>query len=308
MKKISIVILATIALLSCKTLITDDFPDFESLPTVNSIFGEGEVISIHLSLTGGLDSLPLSTIDDATVNLYINGEFNEKLKFTENGIYKSKSIVKHSTEYKCEIIIQGYDTIECVQTLPAPRQIIGVELGKDTGMDDDGVSYRSIKIIFKSDPSVLQYFYIGAASTDEKDPIVDDRLKTSFEFSTMKVITDPVFLNEGLPIPLFSNQIINDSIYSLTYYVGRTDEIEDYSFVVELQSISYDYYCYCKQYYLYSESKYSDITGSKAYLPLYSNITNGYGIFAGFSVSVSDTIMIKSYETNKFSEKTYTDE
>jgi hypothetical protein len=300
MKKIPIIILAAVTLLSCKTLITDDFPDFESLPTVNSILVVGKPLSVQVSLTGGIDSLPLSTVSNAEIELYIDGKFVEQLKNSGDGTYISTSTVEAGKEYKCKAIIPNQDTIVCSQTLPEASQILNVEHISIAGRDEEGISYPAIKVTFKNSVLDRKYFeikitcYANYAGWQEEDSLVED-------YTHIQYIIDPVLLNEGLPIVLFSNELIHDSTYTMTinYTNGESGGSKikyRRPFVVQLRSVTYDYYRYQKQYYLYNEGKNADFMETATASPLYSNIENGYGIFAGYSVFATDTITPEAYE------------
>jgi len=99
---------------------------------------------------------------------------------------------------------------------------------------------------------------------------------------------------------LFSNEIINDSLYTLTlnYTTGSAGSrnggpmrTQIYPFVVELRNLTYEYYRFKKQLYLYEKGRWADgITSSMTNANVYSNIENGYGVFVGYSSVVSDTI------------------
>jgi hypothetical protein len=284
-------VVLVLVLSSCKTLVTDEFPDFKSVPTVNSILVEGKPLSVEVSLTGGLDSLPLSIVTNATIDLYINGKFSEQLDYTEDRNYTSTAIVEAGKEYKCKVVIPGRDTIVCSQTLPKPSPILNVEHINIAGRDDEGTTYPAIKLTFSNDPSERRYYEVF--------------IRYFQGAITIHTIIDPVILNEGLPIALFSNELIQDSIYTMTlnYTNGQSSSSNGGPFrttlfpiVVELRSVSYDYYRYKKQYYLYAEGKDAGITESMTASPLYSNIESGYGIFAGYSVFATDTITPEPYE------------
>lgn len=289
-----------ITMFSCIELVRNEFPDFESFPTVNSILIEGETLSVHVSWAGGLNSLPLPIINDAIIDLYINGAFREHLEYTGDGIYTSKTIIEPRKEYKCKIIIPTQDTIICSQTLPYPDSIINVEHINIAGRDEEGTTYSAIKITFKNDLFQRKYYEItinGIQKNDFEGKIVHQTV-------WMSAITDPVILNEGLPIALFSNEIIDDSIYTITLNKrfgsikkSGTDQRTIYPYIVELRSVSYDYYRYKKQFYLYEQGTWANgLTNTTTPSPLYSNIENGNGIFAGYSVFASDTITPEPYE------------
>lgn len=55
------------------------------------------------------------------------------------------------------------------------------------------------------------------------------------------------------------------------------------SFIV-LRSVDASYYKYQKQLYLYNTGGYTGLGSSTQTYPLYTNVTNGYGIFTSYSV------------------------
>lgn len=279
--KKSIYLISFLFLTSCTELVTDHFPAYEAIPTVNAILVAGEPITMHVSLTGGLDSLPLPNADNAKVELYIDGKYEEKLQGKGKGIYQSASIVKPEKTFLCMVIIPGFDTVFCSQTLPNPAMITEVEWIDKAGLDSEGKSFSATKVSFTNNPSFDHYFEITPSKTSNPDTSYFPESLLVYSIKTMDIISDPVLLREGMPIALFSNESINDSIYSMTLNrFGST--------AVDLRSVTYDYYRYQKQFYL------SSISNS----PIYSNITNGRGIFAGYSVFTSNTKTPEPYEIN----------
>jgi hypothetical protein len=271
-------------MVGCTELVTSEFPKFETVPTVNSILVEGKPLSVLVSLTGKIDSLPLSVVNNAIIDLYIDGKFSEQLENSGSGTYFSKSIILPEKDYKCLVKTPNMDTVMCSQNLPVPSPIISVEHINIAGRDEEGNIYHAFKLSFRNNPSELRYYEVKTTA------------------GAFMIFTDRILLNEGLPIALFSNELIKDSTYTLTLnYSTGYSRIRDghyilNPFIVELRSVTYDYYCYQKQYYLYHEGRYGNITTKATAYPLYSNIENGYGIFAGYSVFVSDTIRPEPYD------------
>lgn len=294
---IVIISLQLIVMLSCQEFVTDDFPILETVPTINSILEAGKPITVYISLAGGLDSLPLSWVNNASVDLYIDGKFEERLLNNEDGSYYSPTIVQPGTAYKCIVVIPNRDTIVCSQTLPYPSQIINVEHINIAGRDEEGTTYPAVKLQFRNNQLVESYYEIVIRYFTNYGHL-EERV------ADIQAIVDPVLLNEGLQMALFSNESIQDTSYLMTinYTTDGASSFGDnllrtvlHPFVVELRSVTYDYYRYQKQLYLYYEGKYADITESMTVIPLYSNIENGYGIFTGYSVFVSDTITPEPY-------------
>jgi hypothetical protein len=279
--KKSIFLISLLAMVSCTELVTDRFPTYDAIPTVNAILVAGEPITMHVSLTGGLDSLPLPNVDNAKVELYIDGKYEEQLQCKDKGIYQSASIVKPEKIYRCKLSIPGFDTVFCSQTLPNPARITNVEWIDKAGYDEFGDSYSAINVSFNNNQSNRCYYEITQSKSKVADSSYIPEHLIVYSISIMDIITDPVLLHEGLPFAVFSNESIPDSTYTMT--LNRFGNL-----AVELRSVTYDYYQYQKQYYL------STISNS----PIYSNIENGRGIFAGYSVFTSDTITPEPYEVN----------
>ena len=72
---------------------------------------------------------------------------------------------------------------------------------------------------------------------------------------------------------------------------GQAPQAELYPLIIELRSVSSDYYKFVKQKFLYEQGRYPEfLAASITAFPLYSNVTGGYGIFSGYSAIQSDTI------------------
>jgi len=275
---------------SCREKVNWDFPEFEAVPTINSFFVAGEPIKIHVSLAGKFDSIPLGVVDDANVAVFADGNFIENITNNQQGVYTTSFNAQPGVEYHCEVAIPDFQTVTAENTIPQPNSILNIEHINFAGVDEEGVSYPAVKVEFSNNPNENLYFevviHLQKFDWDTRPELIS--------------ITDPVLLNEGLPITLFSNEIINGDSYSMTisYTTGSATyssetgwHSELYPLTVELRSVSYDYYMYVKQLYLYETGRYPSIIGGVVTpFPLYSNVNGGYGIFAGYSSVQTDTI------------------
>ena len=292
-----VTIIFSIGFIGCRELLTDEFPVYDAVPVVNCILVQGNFLFVNLSFSGGIDSLLLPFVDNAKIMFYCDGEQREQLKYEGEGNYSSTAIVKPGCVYLCKVIIPGYDTIVCSQILPEATQVIGVETIGLAGYDEDGFGYHAITFSFPNNVFETKYYEVSIKSLSFSEE------GTMFHINQMATSADPVILNEGISIPLFSNETITDSVYTMTlnYYPQSTTEwiegVPQTTFlpvVVELRSVTHDYYLYQKQYCLYNNGLLSDgLWSNGVSISLYSNIENGYGIFAGYSVAVSDTITPK---------------
>jgi hypothetical protein len=275
----------------CYTHIDHQSPQMSNLITVNSILQEGYPVKVHVTMAGKLDTVPVSAIENAQVELYIDGVFAEQLNYMGNAFYMGETVVEGGKEYLCKVAIPDTDTLSCKDEIPLAQKIIDIEHINIAGKDEEGTSYPAMKITFNNNPDELTYYELQIML-----------LTYNNELSSANIINvvDPIILNEGLPILLFSNELITDSVYTMhiNYTTGGSFSSNGsayrtslYPFILELRTVSCDYYRFRKQYYLYEQGRFANgITETMTSAPLFSNVKNGTGIFAGYSSMLSDTI------------------
>jgi len=282
--------LIMLVLISCRELVQDEFQEFTPVPTVNSILAVDSIVKVHVSLAGKLDTNQLVLIDNAEVLLYVDGVYKETLTLSDKGIYSSSFVVEKLKTYRCEVSIPGYKTISCSDSIPETSIISDIIHTNKAGKDEEGMTYPAITFTFTNDPAEKLYFEVIIRIIQYRHERV----------ATLETITDPVLLNEGLPIALFSNESIKDYNYTMTlnYFTGTAGSTNGeplqtilYPLILEVRSVSSNYYHFVKQKYLYEKGRYPEfMAASTTAFPLYSNITGGYGIFAGYSSMKSDTL------------------
>ncbi|MDD2549870.1 MAG: DUF4249 family protein, partial [Bacteroidales bacterium] len=235
---------------------------------------------------------PTPEVDNAEVLLYVNNEYNETLEHIGEGFYQSQLIAQEGSEYRCEVTIPGYPMATCATRVPNHQNILKFEHINKAGIDEEGLTYPAVKVTFDNLPDTSVYYEIVINIFQHED----------YKGSPNPFhIVDPVLLNEGLPMAVFSNELIEGSTYTMTinYQMGGASYTESTGWVtslypvqVELRTVSQSYYKFIKQQYLYelanSEPLLSvGVTGS---YNLYSNVHNGYGILTGYSSVKSEII------------------
>lgn len=271
---------------SCRKLITDQFPEMEPQPTVNSIVRDGEKISVHVSLSGKLDVMPLSVVENASVQLYVDSVLVEDLAYTEDGIYASSMVAEQEKQYTIRVNIPNFPIVVCETYVPKSELITSIQHINNAGKNSEGLSCPALKITFTNNPAIRQYFDLSINAVG------------GHSISLINIV-EPVILGEGLPLTVFSNRMIKEPTYTmyLEYTTNSATKKDDdwemklYPLLIELRSIDASYYHYLRSVYLYERSLYGSSIG-EIYPPhqLYSNINDGYGLFTSFSKYVSDTI------------------
>lgn len=281
---------------SCRKVVQDDFPDIERTPVVNSILKADSTLVINLSYSKSLNSSGIKYIEDATIRFFVEGNLEETVSNGENGMYTSNITVESGKTYNCEIDILGYEMLTSETTIPQRTSILNI-VHKDLAYtNEEGTIFPAIEITFENNINTTEYFEIIIKDFETWDN------EEHISYAWLVGIDDPLLINEGLPIAVFSDQLIADSIYtmSLNYFTGGSSMniADSHPLIIELHSISYDYYKYLKQLYLFKQAVNSDnLSGSTPPVQIYSNIENGYGIFTGYSNCISDTIYPENYQT-----------
>jgi hypothetical protein len=276
---------------SCRKLVQSDFPDFKQIPTINSILSVDSTVKIHVSLASRLDTNQLKGLDNAQVKLYVDDIFEELLSPAGNGLFSSTLKVEPSRKYFCEVQIPGFETASCSTFIPKPSKIKDIIHIPVAGKDQEGMTFPAVKFTFRNNKTEKSYYEVRIRLINYGSELIADFYN----------IIDPVLLNEGLPLSVFSNELITDTAYTMTinYFTGSASSTNGgpaqtrlYPFILELRSISYDYYQFVRQKYLYDTGRFPEfgLSSSQAF-QLYSNVKNGYGIFAGYSTVISDTII-----------------
>ncbi|MDD2549872.1 MAG: DUF4249 domain-containing protein [Bacteroidales bacterium] len=277
---------------SCHKKLDWNPPEFEQKPVVNGVIKSGSPITIKVSEAVKFTAEPTPEAHNAEVLLYVNNEYAETLEHIGEGFYQSQLTAQEGSEYRCEVTMPGYPTATCSTRVPNHQNIVKFEHINKAGVDEEGLTYPAVKVTFDNLPDTSVYYELVIRLFEHED----------YGSRTSPYnIGDPVLLNEGLPIAVFSNELIEGSTYTMTinYSTGSASNHNNMGWVtnlypvqVELRTVSHSYYKFIKQQYLYelanSEPLLSvGVTGS---YNLYSNVHNGYGILTGYSLVKSDII------------------
>lgn len=269
----------------CRELVSGDFPQYEKTPVFSSVIKVGNNINVHLSYVADVNAAGIEVVENAKVALFVNGVFTEYLSYAGDGLYESSVMAAEENSYGFEVEIPGYDTITCESHVPKSEEIINVTHIEKAGIDNEGTTYPGVKILFTNNIEEERYYEVVIKLFRDEYASI----------ATLEKIVDPVLLYEGLPIAVFSNSAIPGETYELTlnYTTGHAGSSGTTLFplVVELRTVSEDYYKYVKQLYLYEIGRYPDGPGSaNNSFRLYSNVKNGHGIVVAYSYTATDTI------------------
>lgn len=278
-----------LCLTSCIKLLQEDFPDFNNDWVINNIMIAGDSIEVEITKTTSVNGEGNPPITDAVVQLRIENETFD-LSYDENSAtYKLNEQIETAKDYQFEVFEASGKLISSFnQIIPPPQPILNIEHIDVAGTDQEGVGHPAVKIEVPNNSS-NEYFFVNI------------RLLREFNDNRTQIIKieDPVILNEGVPFPLFSNELMTGKTQEvlINYTTGSASSNGGpfvsrlFPLVVELWTLNEAYYEFIKQNYQYENSRYPIIgSGNQAAISNFNNIDGAYGINAGYSFVKTDTI------------------
>lgn len=281
---------------SCRALVENEFPDFASVPVMNALLQANSTFRVQISLAANLSDTMPDFVDDALVVIESQNETPDTLHYSDKGWYVSPRIVKAGYSYTCRADVPGYETMTAQTTIPLPSEIDSVIFTDQAGRGQEGEKVSSVAFRIRNDVQNEKFWEVKLKARrfgkyydwDAHD--WKEGFNVSEGYILMQTEQDPVLLGEANPLTVFCNRKMNSNSHWMKfnfseYYFsyGSTDTL-----FIELINIDEPYYRYQKQYYIYQSANTGGIGTTPQRYPLYTNVTNGLGIFTGFSVTKKD--------------------
>src|SRR6056297_3989049 len=114
-----ILLLVAMVLTSCSTLISDEFPDYEKEPVLNSIIIAGQPVEAHFSFAEKIDSTRLPGNGDAAVYFRSGEAGMQAMTGNDSGLYSTGYIPGPGEILEMNATVDGFGEISAVDTIPA---------------------------------------------------------------------------------------------------------------------------------------------------------------------------------------------
>lgn len=260
---------------------TFDFPEHEEQLAVTSIDEEGDIPIVYVSHSKGInDETPYRIIEDATVNFYRDGELRNTFLHFSNGRYVPEINLPQSYEdtiklghtYTIEVSAPELETTTASQKLPLPASIENLEYTIDGTTNEYGDEMDLMEIEI-DDPGEESNFYIIRLIAEGKDqngnPSVNEIYFDNLDF----------LMEYGSRFAYIPDLTFNGNKY--IFRLGVWDDWRRYystidHILVQVGSVSKDYYLYDISKYLSEEAEYNPFVEP---VLIHSNYSQGYGIF-----------------------------
>ncbi len=290
MRKFIILILAFTYLSSCIKVVDIDVDEIPTLLVVNCLFTENQPFRVNVSRLASYPDLGDRNIEDATVTLFENDNLMGELIYTGEGIYTNPSLVPvRGNIYSINVEASGYPIATASDSLPWKVNIDDCNYKLEAGKDYEGDNYDEISVLF-SDNTESSYYSIQVYNEYEKE-VYDEKwdiLKKEVVWSPIDLFTsDPVIVAEGVAKSDYSDYFVfNDVLFANGKYRLSIKFYSQFNsgkkFKVVLESGTENYFQYRKRLIKHDSYSYQDPFKPYSPVPLFSNLENGLGIFAGF--------------------------
>lgn len=274
-------------LFSCSKEIDIPFDEGYQKMVLNSLFSPNEPISINIS---------------TSMNILANSESNQLFQKKYN-LYENDSLIFSKTTlsdnisgpfpsegkiYRITVETEEYGNIVAIDTCPKKVLITEAKIEMPIGFDEFGMPISQANITFEDPVNECNYYEL----------IIYQKQGDEIVYCTELSSNDEIIINEGdsdyLPTTIFfSDKIKNGETITLhiklnlSFIQENGEYLPNETFVI-LRSISQNYYSYRKYWtrHFYNQNKLGDpldVLFLGEPIEMYTNIENGFGIFAGYS-------------------------
>ncbi len=254
-------------LASCHNLVEEDLPDINKTPVLNGVLIADSLLKVHVSLTASMgDSIP-SPVSNALVIIKSDNK-TDTLRYIKNGWYGCSTTVMAGKTYICTVDVPGYLQVSAVTTVPYYTYVYDVKYTEIAGKGDYSENISSFEFSIPNDTTKELFWEISFSYNN---------------YISFKTEQDSVMLAEAQPMNVFSNKKMKKDKYRGKFFFSNNGYNPKFNSFIVLRSVNASYYKYQKQLYLYNTGGYTGLGSSTQTYPLFSNVTNGYGIFTSYS-------------------------
>ncbi len=299
MKFLPLILIILFIYSSCIKEFEIDLPEIEVKPVVNCIFSPKCPFSVNLSLPALPTDTDFVSITDAEVSISGDNGTNFKLQHKGGGNYSnSLAIPEPGVFYNLKVEVDGYHVVTANDKIPESATKVTdylTEIRNDSdpinGPSEGGVNtYYNLKLTLYNDLNIEDYMGISVVHNRIAHHYRNDSVY--LEVESGKYVqgyigsSDLVIASEGLEnydnasLLLFKDKLFSNESESVNIKVY----IElAHKFWLKFYLYSPTCFTYFRTWIIHDYTKSYDFWEVYEPLPLYSNIENGYGIFAGYS-------------------------
>jgi hypothetical protein len=256
-----------------------DLPPIDSKIVVNSFFTDGNKIKVHLSKSLNVLDNAIPDCNDATIILLKENVITDTL-YLDGSYYYSHVTPEKGKEYSLIISVPDMDPVTSRDIIPEKTILQSAACIDSVLIAEDGFLINELKLDFQDAPGPNFYEVDLTAVT----LVSNYKMGLWFMKNSDPIITSTGLLDYNPKTLIFSDKMFDGKTCSVKIYYAIQPGEGDYKLRITFRSISESYFKYKEKQFAYLFSLENDIfSGMSEPIQLYSNITGGYGIFAGYS-------------------------
>lgn len=287
MKNIQILLLL-LFLCGCSKIIEIDLDNNKAL-VLNSLFSTDSLFSFRISQTASL----LNEYDTLNEKLQFSLYEEDKLIFecvSQTNLIKTDTKPTQKRKYSIELKSANFPPVKATDTIPGLVPIDNAFMIFPAAVDASGSYLAEANVTFSDPPGEANYYELVIYQGERSKNYWSSEYKTN----------DMVLMNEGdqdyHPTSFFfSDELFNGASYTMSVkhnvgYSLKDNKLTAFPIHVTLRSVSRTYYLYRKFYTRHSynqqfQNEFLDLIFKGEPQNMFTNIENGYGIFAGYCES-----------------------
>ena len=266
--------------MGCGRDIPIDLPEHQPKLVMSSLFCSDSTFTVYLSQSKATNTKEkLSLIKNGTVDLYENDVFIEKLQLNYQLInndsifyYRSHYKAKTGMMYRIAAQAPGLPAVEATDMIPQPGEIknLKIESIENSQNGFDTLVTARISFDIEDVPGVDNYYHIT----------LEHELLPDFfnSFYTIEDLSAEGAINGTY---MYKDDQFKNGTKKVVMKVEINQKIK--MLKIQLRTISDDYFLFQKSYALQNSN--IEVPFSEP-VAVHNNVKNGYGILAGYSVSV----------------------
>ncbi|MEA1878390.1 MAG: DUF4249 domain-containing protein [Bacteroidota bacterium] len=284
---------------SCETEIKIDVDKLDSHLVLNSLFCPDSLIQVRVSETRDVfNEIEYGDPPLVDISIYENSEFVEKLISEGGNIYSTASLIPRSNSNYELVVESPWGQSNALSTVPTQVVPDSIWIERKVGRTEYDVVYHRLAIQFKDNDLEKNYYSIflrfeyldslhgfgyleGESTLFCNDPIVNQEIDYDKHSDMNRQI-------------VFSDELINGQNHELRinfFNIYSSKDPHKFVICMHFNTISEEYYRYLKTLELYKRQRNSNIWEDVSEpVGIYSNISNGYGIFGGYCAHI-DTLL-----------------
>ena len=288
-----ILIICLVFSIGCSKDVEIDLENTKAL-VLNSVFKPNEPFAFRISITASL----FNNYDSLNENLHFSLFEEDKLvidSILQSSILETYLMPIPGKKYTVEVKSDNFPSIKATDSIPNLVPIDTAYMIFPAGVDEFG-GYKAEACISFTDPAKETNYYELLIST-----FPGEINSWQIEYET----NDPVLLSEGdqdyHPTTFFfSDELFNGKQYTIKIKGGiayqiQKDIIKPNPLYATLRSVSRTYYKYRKYYTRHAfnqqfQNEFLDLIFKGEPQNMYTNVENGYGIFAGYCETTRELI------------------